>query len=246
MDVFDYTDIGPSKSVNEDTIKVDADRGIYIVADGMSKRNGKVTSNIAVEATYEFLKNTQDKLFPKEKINRAILRDAFAAAQSQICQDIQTGQGIDRVGTTIDILVIQDNTALLGHVGDSRVYRASAGIVKQLTKDHVETDVLGRMINFIGNPNYFVDFKRLFLKDNDILMMCTDGIHKYASENAIKKAMLRSNARAEDIGQAIIDDAQPPNSEIQLATDNMSIIVYRHSFVRKTKSKKIPHLNQHH
>jgi len=221
MDVYTFTSIGPSKDYNEDVILADLDRGILIQADGMSSRNGKESSMIAVDAAYDFLKKNQDAT-KKKQLPIEALRCAFLMAQRNLNYKMNNSSG-----TTLDIIVLKKNNVLLGHVGDSRVYLASEGKVHLLTKDH--TDTIGMLENFVGGQSLHVDLKILYLRNNDVLTLCTDGVHKYASESVIKSAMLNLNSTSEEIGTKITNDVQAQNGEIKIATDNMSIIVYRHT-----------------
>ncbi|GEM_PF-2661544 len=229
MNVYEFTDIGPSKSYNEDAILTDPDMGIFIQADGMSSRgNGKKSSGIAVSAAYDFLKSAKDLT---KKISLKTFKQAFFEAQRRL----HTSMELQEIGTTLDILLIQDNSAFLGHIGDSRVYHASNGQLKQLTVDH--TDSLGVMQNFLGADGLHIDLSKICLKDRDTLLMCTDGIHKYASESVVRRAMLSANP-PEYIGQEIVTDVQNLNKELKIATDNMSLIVLRHTKKETPKRTK--------
>jgi len=52
------------------------------------------------------------------------------------------------MGTTLEICLIYNNRAYIGHIGDSRIYRIRGGIMRKLTTDHsyVETLVKGGTI----------------------------------------------------------------------------------------------------
>lgn len=232
MDVYEFTDIGPSKSYNQDTILTDLDSGIFIQADGMSSRgDGKTSSRIAVNTAYEFLKTAKESLKGNKKIPIKTFKQAFFEAQKKLHRSME----VNDIGTTLDVLLVQDNTALLGHIGDSRVYHASSGQIRQLTVDHC--DSLGVMQNFLGADGLHIDLNKFYLNDKDVIVMCTDGIHKYVTESVFRRAILLPND-VEIIGREIASDVQSQNREIPIATDNMSLIVYRHTKKETPKKAK--------
>jgi serine/threonine protein phosphatase PrpC len=101
------TDIGIVRSGNEDNYLMLADRGIFIVADGMGGHAaGEVASEMAVRIT-------------SSKIGSV--------------RGLSDEQGM---GTTATVLVLMPRRYLIGQVGDSRAYLLRKGEFQQLTKDH--------------------------------------------------------------------------------------------------------------
>ena len=43
---------------------------------------------------------------------------------------------LEGMGTTLEICLIYNNKAYIGHVGDSRIYRIRKDVIRKLTKDH--------------------------------------------------------------------------------------------------------------
>ena len=43
---------------------------------------------------------------------------------------------LNGMGTTLDICLIYNNKAYIGHVGDSRIYRIRKDFIRKLTQDH--------------------------------------------------------------------------------------------------------------
>ena len=65
---------------------------------------------------------------------------ALRAALQNASQVVHGLAAADRrftgMGTTASALLVAGNLAVIGHVGDSRVYHARGGAVRQLTEDH--------------------------------------------------------------------------------------------------------------
>ena len=108
---------------------------LVAVADGMGgHKSGEVASALAIEGVVTRLgKNSAlDRRIgnsPETMVNivRQIHSDVLAAGNTPETSGM---------GTTLSIAVLENGRMLLGHVGDSRVYRLRAGQFSQLTRDH--------------------------------------------------------------------------------------------------------------
>jgi len=206
-----YSDIGPTRSYNEDAYRVDMKKRIMVLADGVSTENGRWASETAIDAVFTHLK----KNLATEEYR---MRDAFLSGY----REMLTAMG--KSGTTMDALVIRNSKAILGHVGDARVYFSSQDSFKQVTQD--ERDVLGYLTNHMSNyAPIHVTTTTIPLKKGDMLLMCTDGIHGMVSNDYIKR-VINSGDDVKNIGDKIVHEALSFLSEHK---DNMSLIVYRHT-----------------
>ncbi len=141
-DTLEYsarTDVGMRRTNNQDSYYASPDAGasrqrelgaLFIVADGMGAHvAGELASKLAVvgvsDAYYQ-----SDGRSPSDA-----LRDAILAAHNTIRQRGEDPAYRD-MGTTCDALAFKDGVAYIGHVGDSRVYRARGRAIEQLTFDH--------------------------------------------------------------------------------------------------------------
>src|SRR5256714_14901304 len=110
------------------------------------------------------------------------------------------------MGTTTTALVVRNNTAWCAHVGDSRIYMIRDGAIKQLTEDHslvasmvreglltpkeAEThprrNVLQRSMG-VGE-DVEIDVSGPFdVKENDVFVLCSDGLHGLVKEPELKE-----------------------------------------------------------
>ena len=128
------TDVGIVRSGNEDNYLMLADRGIFIVADGMGGHAaGDVASEMAVRITSHqigSLRGMSDDQ-ASEKV-----RGAIRAANDAIFERTLAEQDKRGMGTTATVLALLPARYLIGQVGDSRAYLLRDGQFQQLTKDH--------------------------------------------------------------------------------------------------------------
>lgn len=134
------SDVGFRRRNNQDShgvmLSPDAEtfqtRGhLFIVADGMGGHAvGELASKIAVDTIpHTFFKNRTDDI--PTALNAAIL-EANAAVHEKGSQNLD----FNRMGTTCVALSLGPKGAVVGHVGDSRLYRIRREQIDQLTFDH--------------------------------------------------------------------------------------------------------------
>ncbi|MTJ50102.1 serine/threonine phosphatase [Dolichospermum sp. UHCC 0259] len=145
------TDVGRQRDHNEDYFGVDSQvhkielprnsqviaQGLYILCDGMGGHaGGEIASQLAVNTIRQYFQETWvDRELPrKESIRHAV----YLANQAiyELNQK-EARSGVGRMGTTLVMLLLQDNQAAIAHVGDSRLYwlTRKQGL-EQITIDH--------------------------------------------------------------------------------------------------------------
>ena len=136
---------GMVRSHNEDSVFVDGDAGIAVLADGMGGYNaGEVASGIAVNVIgngmLPELRSGRElsKVDVSSGLTHAalLLQQQIAAANKGIYEAAQARPECAGMGTTIVTAVFCGNRVSIGHIGDSRCYRLRGEKFEQLTHDH--------------------------------------------------------------------------------------------------------------
>ncbi|HCD41286.1 MAG TPA: serine/threonine-protein phosphatase, partial [Firmicutes bacterium] len=112
MEASARSDIGLVRAVNEDSFLVTD--VLFAVADGLGGHEaGEVASRMAIDLLEEHLPYFRSN--PADK-----LRETFTRINTAIHQRSMSDENCKGMGTTLTALLIQDGTAYIGHVGDSR------------------------------------------------------------------------------------------------------------------------------
>ncbi len=235
------TDVGMRRSANQDSLAVrlcaDFDEWhrighLFVVADGMG---GHAVGDLASRITVETLPHSYYKCDAPTVRNR--VQRAIQSANKAINDRARENREFEGMGTTCSVLSLAEEGAIVGHVGDSRVYRVRRGRIEQLTFDHSlqwEMIRLGRAT--INNVELFhprnvitrclgpdlhvqIDIEGPFsVVPGDHFVLCSDGLTNHVTDS--------------EIGQ-IVDSLPPLESSrllINLAncrggSDNSTVIV---------------------
>lgn len=209
IQVFGQTDVGRKRQQNEDSFLLDDEAGIYIVADGMGGHNaGEIASAKAVEVVRSHVREHIDvlerlKVDPSPE-NRSAAQHLIEQAVQRACAEIwriaQADSGKRGMGTTLVCVAIAGDRAVIGHVGDSRVYLYRQGQAHRLTEDHTlvaaqlkagtitkEQAATSQYRNVITRAvgiqeSVQVDTLLVDLVPGDLFMLCSDGLHGYLGD----------------------------------------------------------------
>jgi protein phosphatase len=113
-----------------------------VLADGMGGMQNGVWSS--VHAVRSFLKSYQQKA-PNQAVQNA-LEDALRQANALVYEEASRLNLVDRMGTTLVAAVIHERTLSWVSVGDSRIYRYSAGRMQQLSTDQSYAEILAAQV----------------------------------------------------------------------------------------------------
>ena len=139
------TNFGMKRTHNEDNFAIIHEENLCIVADGMGGHaSGEVASKMAVDALREFFEATAKdpdatwpyKMDKQRSYEENRLVTGVKLANLRIFEAAQREPRFRGMGTTIVVVAAVREGVIVGHVGDSRVYRIRSGEIKQLTEDH--------------------------------------------------------------------------------------------------------------
>lgn len=239
MRVLAKSDIGKARDMNQDSFyvsKEDDEIKLFILADGMGGyKGGEIASSVAVYSAQNYICNNF-KETPKEKNDiLKLISDSIEYANLMVYERSKENDELKDMGTTIDVCLIYNNKAFIGHVGDSRVYRIRKNIIRKLTSDHSYVQKLvndgkitkeeadthpkkNMLVKAIG-CNSLVEpdiMCKGFLKD-DIILMCSDGLTNMLKDEQIYKVLLENS---ENPVAALINSANREGG-----IDNITVII---------------------
>jgi PPM family protein phosphatase len=243
------SDVGRKRKGNEDSLFVNPEQHLFVVADGMGGHAaGEIASKVAVESINEFVCLTggdEEITWPfglDENIsydgNR--LKTAIRYANRKVLEATKEKSEYEGMATTVAAVLVDGDTANLGHVGDSRVYLVRDGEITQLTSDHswvneqIQSGVISPdqarthpLRNVVtralgGKPDLQVDMQQHKAKGGDILLLCSDGLTTMIADEDIARVVREAGGDVDKAAQALVASANAKGGE-----DNITVLLIR-------------------
>jgi serine/threonine-protein phosphatase Stp1 len=131
FDCASRTNVGLKRKINEDSILVESERGLWVVADGMGGHEaGEIASNMVTDAL-RCLPGSEDV---DEVAAQAV--EALRQTNRELIDLARAGNGRQTIGTTVVGLVIANGSFRCFWMGDSRAYLLRDGEISRLSHDH--------------------------------------------------------------------------------------------------------------
>jgi serine/threonine protein phosphatase PrpC len=239
---FGLSDVGRRRESNEDDFLLEPGRGVYAVADGMGGHAaGEIASRLAIETLQEVLHRDDTAREPMSVEDAAEwLRGAVVEANRRICDSIRNHEDRRGMGTTVVALVHSGVDAVVGHVGDSRLYLLRGGELIRMTSDHswvneqvklglMNDDAAQRhpMRNIVtralgSRPDVLVDLTSMQVEPGDVYLLCSDGLNTMLSDDQISAILSRHQTSPEAACRALVEEANRHGGE-----DNVTVVVAR-------------------
>ena len=216
------THVGKVRAGNQDAFLSDEKKKLFVVADGMGGHaGGEIASSLAVSGIDLFIQENSGFILggglthPDARIS-SVMADAINHASTKIYERALEEPSLKGMGTTATVLKIIDNWAYCSHVGDSRLYLIRAGFIYQMTNDHSlvseqvragiitkEEAELHHLRNVITRSVGYqeeedVDTASFRLEDNDIMLLCSDGLHGKVNDKELSLLATENGTQAVD------------------------------------------------
>ena len=205
--VFAKSDIGKAREINQDYYYISNDTDeprMYILADGMGGyKGGEIASKLATESVKNYIENNFSNIIKEKEEILKLIASAVEYANMVVYEKSKETQELEGMGTTLEVCLIYNNKAYIGHVGDSRVYRIRKEIIRKLTKDHsyvqqlIEDKKITReeakthpkknmITRALGcTPYVEPDLRARNFEKGDIFILCSDGLTNMVDEKQI-------------------------------------------------------------
>ncbi len=229
---------------NEDAFCAEPSLGLYVVADGMGGyEGGEIASRVVVDTLRGFVRrNTRDdnvtwpyaadpRLSPCENLVRVAIKLANDEVASR-----KIGQ-LASMGSTLAMVLVHDERAVIANVGDSRVYRLRDGTLSQCSRDHSlyaemvamnfavgaredfpHANVITRAMGMKGSAE--PDVSIIDVRRGDTFLICSDGVSEPVDDASI--AMFLAATSVDEAAHNLVDEAFRRGGR-----DNITAVVLR-------------------
>jgi serine/threonine protein phosphatase PrpC len=243
------TDVGRKRKGNEDSLFLNPEQKLYVVADGMGGHAaGEIASRVAVDAINEFVTLTggnEEITWPfglddtiSYEGNR--LKTAIRHANRRVLEATRESPEYEGMATTVAAVLVDGDTAHIAHVGDSRIYLWSGGGISQLTSDHswvneqIQSGVISPeqarnhpLRNVVtralgGRSDLVVDIQSRRMEPGDVLLLCSDGLTTMIGDEDIARIIADAAGDVARAATALVDEANERGGD-----DNITVVLLK-------------------
>ena len=235
------SDVGKVREMNQDAYYISdssSEIKLYLLADGMGGyKGGEIASNLAIKCTKNYIENNF-KETPKDRENLIqLIASSMEYANMVVYEKSRENKEYEGMGTTLEVCLIYNNKAYIGHIGDSRIYRIRKTFIRKLTTDHSYVQKLVKdgtitkeeaevhpkknmLLKALG-CNAFVEpdvAVKGFLKE-DILLISSDGLTNMVKQDDIFQI---ATGNIEKAPQRLVDLANENGG-----MDNITVVIIK-------------------
>jgi len=228
---------GLVRSNNEDRFYCDPSRGILLVVDGIGGHAaGEKAADVAVNMVRSRLERETGTASER-------IREAITVANNEIFRLARTNPDWHGMACVLTVAVVEDGSAVIGHVGDSRLYKIRGGRIQKVTHDHSpvgeredsndlsEADAMrhprrNEVYRDVGTEEHtpddpeFIELIRIAFEDDSALLLCSDGLSDQVTSNEILRTVA-SHAGNPDVAiEELVDAANSAGGK-----DNVSVVI---------------------
>ena len=227
---------GLQREVNEDRFHLDSPRGLFMVVDGVG---GQAAGGKAADIAVQMLRARLERETGPVALR---LREAIAVANNEIHRLASRRPEWDGMACVLTAVVLRDGSALVGHVGDTRLYKLRRGLIEKVTRDHSpvgeredahelsELDAMqhprrNEVYRDVGSEPHeptdhdFVDVQEISFEPDAALLLCSDGLTDLVDSASINQIVRRFAGRPEDVVTALIAAANDAGGK-----DNVTVV----------------------
>jgi protein phosphatase len=226
------SDVGKVRSSNQDSGY--AGINLFFVADGMG---GHAGGDIASAITAQHVATADEPVENSQQAEQKLI-DYIWQANEKLGTSVEQHSELAGMGTTFSGIFVNGTSVSIGHIGDSRIYLARDGIVKQITSDHTFVQRLvdtGRiteeealvhprrsvLMRVLGDVEQFpeVDLETFETKPGDRWMVCSDGLSGVVPEGLMHRILL-SKSTVQEATDLLVGEALEFG-----APDNVTVVL---------------------
>src|SRR3954452_9589624 len=230
------TDAGLQRDVNQDRIHLDPARGVFLVVDGVGGHAaGGRAADIALTTVRSRLERETGSTVDR-------VREAIAIANNEIRRTAILRPEWNGMACVLTVVVVDDTRAVVGHVGDTRLYKLGADRIDKITRDHSpvgeredssELSELEAMHHPRRNEVYrdvgsdphqpddpdFIDACEIAFGPDAALLLCSDGLTDLVDSSSLHDIVRRFAGQPDQVVRELIDAANAAGGK-----DNISVV----------------------
>lgn len=240
------TDVGKRRKGNEDSLFLDEELNLYVVADGMGGHQaGEVASGLVVETIHEYMGRLIKGGEPEEpdEIDLSVSEQAnhllasIRLANSVVFDLARKKEAYRGMGSTVSAVYFTGSTLIASNVGDSPIYLVRDGKIEPLYRPHTvlaeQAELDPDLAERLGERYKHILTRAMGINEtvepeiceiqgfkDDILVLCSDGLSDKVSPEETRDLVMKKSA--DDAAGSLVALANDRGGD-----DNITVIVLK-------------------
>ena len=234
MKVGFQTHPGMVRAYNEDSLLVDEELGLFVIADGLGGHSaGQVASKMAVEEIGRHIREGA----ASDRDTMELISESIFSAHEAIWEKASGDPHLRDMGTTVVMALFDTDRVVVAHAGDSRAYYILNGSIRLLTEDHTYvaswlkegriTPEQARLHKGRHGLKLAVGIERFDgpqtshwpAMEDSCLLLCSDGLHDMVDDRELL-ALVETSRSPQEACNRLVGTANWKGGE-----DNISVIL---------------------
>ena len=168
MRVYAKTDIGKAREMNQDfyyVSQLNENMQLFILADGMGGyKGGEIASSLATNSAREYIERKFELIKHSDEEIMNLIKESMEYANEIVYDKAKANEELEQMGTTLEVCLLYNEKAYIGHIGDSRIYRIRKNIIRRITTDHSYVEKLVKDGTITREEAFYHPKKNMLMK----------------------------------------------------------------------------------
>ncbi len=168
MRVYAKTDIGKAREMNQDFYyisQLNENMQLCILADGMGGyKGGEIASSLATNSAREYIERKFELIKHSDEEIMNLIKESMEYANEIVYDKAKANEELEQMGTTLEVCLLYNEKAYIGHIGDSRIYRIRKNIIRRITTDHSYVEKLVKDGTITREEAFYHPKKNMLMK----------------------------------------------------------------------------------
>ena len=168
MRVYAKTDIGKAREMNQDfyyVSQLNENMQLCILADGMGGyKGGEIASSLATNSAREYIERKFELIKHSDEEIMNLIKESMEYANEIVYDKAKANEELEQMGTTLEVWLLYNEKAYIGHIGDSRIYRIRKNIIRRITTDHSYVEKLVKDGTITREEAFYHPKKNMLMK----------------------------------------------------------------------------------
>jgi serine/threonine protein phosphatase PrpC len=229
--------VGMVRQNNEDRVYLDPDRGIFLVIDGIG---GQAAGEQAADIAFNLVRARLERQTGTAEDR---IREGITVANNEILLAAAANPEWHGMACVMTVAVAENGRAVVGHVGDSRLYKIRQGEIRKITHDHSpvgeredrheisEAEAMrhprrNEVFRDVGSREHapedpdFIELLSIPFEPDSALLLCSDGLSDQVTSGEMLRTVLANAGHPAGAVHELIEAANRAGGK-----DNVSVLV---------------------